>query len=190
MHKCCQFPSLISLPSFPSSNCNGINWRLVRHSDFRLSQRIFSLRCCFCALLLGWQAPSRLTHRGWLHHERIRWRYSVRKRWYWFSPPSRVLTADIYRQDPEGLLFYHALSDMSSAAGTVSYSVFYNSESPRAIRIDFFAKKSDGNFSSTRFVSVCLLFTRGFRSLTTSVQFLTKDTVSNAKSSIQSPTHF
>ena len=83
--------------------------------------------------------------------------------------------------DPEGILFYTALSDLDSKAGKINYSVFYNSEKPRAIRIDFLTTAND---SSTRFASVCSPSYRGFRSLTTSVhwQFLTKDTVSDVKS--------
>ena len=81
--------------------------------------------------------------------------------------------------DPEGILFYTALSDLSSKAGTIYYSVFYNSEDPRAIRIDFLTTKDD---SSTRFASVCSPSHRNFCSLTTSVQFLTKDAVSDVNS--------
>ena len=54
--------------------------------------------------------------------------------------------------DPEGILFYTALSDLDSKAGKINYSVFYNSEKPRAIRIDFLTTAND---SSTRFASVC-----------------------------------
>ena len=81
--------------------------------------------------------------------------------------------------DPDGILFYTVLSDLASKAGTIYYNVYYNSESPRAIRIDFLTTEDD---SSTRFASVCSPSQRNFRSLTTSVKFLTKDAVSDVKS--------
>ncbi|KAF8816736.1 hypothetical protein BYT27DRAFT_7333192 [Phlegmacium glaucopus] len=55
-----------------------------------------------------------------------------------------------FGRDPEGILFYSALSDTSSKVGTVYYNVFYNSETPMAIRVDFLTTADD---SETRFAS-------------------------------------
>ena len=64
---------------------------------------------------------------------------------YWCWHPS----------DPEGILFYKYLSDLKSD-DKVYYSVLYNKETTKAIRVDFCTKEND---STTRFASVCLLFT-------------------------------
>ena len=64
--------------------------------------------------------------------------------WCWHSP------------DPEGILFYNHLSYIDYA-GPVTYIVFYNSETPKAIRIDFQSEKY-----LRCFASVCLLFIAAF----------------------------
>jgi hypothetical protein len=62
-----------------------------------------------------------------------------------------------FGRDPEGILFYNATSDFDDD-GDVPYKVLYNSEDPKAIRIDFYPLGATQD-ASTRFAS-----------------FLTKDT--------------
>ncbi|KAI0260747.1 hypothetical protein BC834DRAFT_899056 [Gloeopeniophorella convolvens] len=55
-----------------------------------------------------------------------------------------------FGRDPEGYLFYNAPSDFNfdSDDDPVTYKVYYNSEKPMAVRVDFFAAGSTNRFSS------------------------------------------